>query len=187
MRGAVGGIMALVVAMRLSFALAPAPGAASDFGFLPGLVAGAGVAGLLLRLGARDAAALDGEIARARERSAAARAAAIAAERRRLEQELLGLTKRSLAELRDAGRRRDAPAGGGRDAAAGGGRDAPAGGGAASGHGGRGQAAALRLHPRRGRGDRRRRARRPRPPRRPPARPLERRRAPTRAPIAIQR
>lgn len=99
LRGAVGGIVALVVAMQLSFALAPAPGAASDFGFLPGLVAGAGVAGLLLRLGARDAAALDGEIARARERSAAARAAAVAAERRRLEQELLGLTRRSLAEL----------------------------------------------------------------------------------------
>ncbi len=90
----------LVVALQLSFALGSAPGAVSDYGFLPGLVAGAGAAGLLLRLGARDAASLDGELARARERSAAARAAAIAAERRRLEHELLAITERSLAELR---------------------------------------------------------------------------------------
>ncbi len=100
LRGAIGGIVALVVAMQLSFVLAVAPGVAPDLGFLPGLAAGAGIAGLLLRLGARDAAALDDELARARERSAAARAAAVAAERRRLEQELLGLTRRSLAELR---------------------------------------------------------------------------------------
>jgi signal transduction histidine kinase len=96
LRGGIAGVLVVVLALPLSFALDRAQEPIPDLAFLPGLVLGAGVAGLLLRLHASDSAALGGALESARSAAAAERAAAVALERERLERELAAVTERSL-------------------------------------------------------------------------------------------